>query len=502
MHDGGSGSVEGLRIGWAEADLTPDQPVLVSGQFHARVSEAVADPVTATALAIESRRPDGPPAQAVLVGCDFVSIPDALRDDVRSRLRSVLPDLDPMAVFLNATHTHTGPEPRVHDDVLQAGGGTVAGWTGLDLPVMPPAQYAAMAAERIATAVIRAWQSREPGRIGFGLGQAVIGYNRRMCYRGGEARMYGDPNDPDFTHIEGATDPNVNVLYTQDRAGRLTGVVVNVACPAQVGEMDFQISADYWHETRRELRGRLGADLHVLPQCSAAGDQVTAKSKILIGWPAQERMWRLMGRTQRQDIAARIADAVTAALPYAEKEMADDPLFVHRLVTVELPRRPVTQDEANEATAAAENCRRQYESLLADLDAHPKKRNEPRWYVPITKAYRQMRWNQRVVERFNTERDQPRVPIEAHVLRLGDVAIATNPFEYYLDYGLRIKARSPAIQTFLVQLTGSGTYVPTERAVAGKGYGAVPASSPVGPEGGAELADRTVAMIRELWGLS
>jgi hypothetical protein len=55
------------------------------------------------------------------------------------------------------------------------------------------------------------------------------------------------------------------------------------------------------------------------------------------------------------------------------------------------------------------------------------------------------------------------------------------------------------VQTFLVQHVGSGTYLPTERAVSGKSYGAVPASTPVGPEGGRELAEKTLEMINSMW---
>ena len=78
-------------------------------------------------------------------------------------------------------------------------------------------------------------------------------------------------------------------------------------------------------------------------------------------------------------------------------------------------------------------------------------------------------------------------------------AFATNPFEYYLDFGIQIKVKSPALQTFVVQLAGPGTYIPSRRAAAGGGYGAVPASNPVGPEGGEVLADYTVGKIRALW---
>ena len=80
-----------------------------------------------------------------------------------------------------------------------------------------------------------------------------------------------------------------------------------------------------------------------------------------------------------------------------------------------------------------------------------------------------------------------------------DVAIATNDFELFTDYGVQIKARSRAVQTFLVQLAGPGTYVPTERATRGGGYSAVVQSNLVGAEGGQEIVERTVGVINTLW---
>lgn len=89
-------------------------------------------------------------------------------------------------------------------------------------------------------------------------------------------------------------------------------------------------------------------------------------------------------------------------------------------------------------------------------------------------------------------------PIEFHVIRLGDVAIATNPFELYLDYGVRIKARSPAVLTFLVDLScGQCGYLPTEKAVKGGGYSAD--KFVVGPKGGQALVDETVRQLTALW---
>ncbi len=289
----------------------------------------------------------------------------------------------------------------------------------------------------------------------------------------------------------------MNLLCTWDRQKKLTGMVVNVACPSQVSEQLYQVSADYWHETRLEIRRRFGAGLHVLPQCSAAGDQ---SPHVQVGRATEERMLRLSGRTQRQEIAVRIADAVSAVTPFLEKEIDWNPAFAHRSETLDLPLRRLSRSDVDEAEAEADKARTKFEELRRDLEAHPEKKREPRWYVPASSCYRRMMWNRNVVERFRFQESRPKAALsaEVHVLRLGGAVFATNRFELYLDYGLEIKARSKAAQTFVVQLAGGGTYLPTERAVAGRSYGAVPASTPVGPEGGRVLVERTLEIINGL----
>jgi hypothetical protein len=89
-------------------------------------------------------------------------------------------------------------------------------------------------------------------------------------------------------------------------------------------------------------------------------------------------------------------------------------------------------------------------------------------------------------------------PAEFHVLRLGDIAMATNPFELFIDYGISIKAQSKAILTFLVQLSCQHSgYLPSERAAQGGGYSAE--KYLVGPEGGQKLVDETVKRINQMW---
>jgi hypothetical protein len=109
-----------------------------------------------------------------------------------------------------------------------------------------------------------------------------------------------------------------------------------------------------------------------------------------------------------------------------------------------------------------------------------------------------LRAEEGLIERYNLQEKQPVYTPEIHILRIGDIAIVSNPFELFVDYGLRITGRSMAKQVFIVQLSGdSGGYLPTEEAIRGRGYSAI--VNRVGPPGGEVLVDRTVELVNSLW---
>ena len=502
-----------LRIGWASTDLTPEDPVVLTGFSRARVSEGVMDPITATVLVIESIRDGDAAGNVIMVSCDLISISDELRDRVRAKVKQSLPEIDANTVVLNATHTHCAPETRTKPDLAEKLGKfdleIPPAWSrwGIDLGAMSPLDYTEFAADQIAKAIEQSWKNRKPGGVSFGLGHAVVGHNRLTAYTDGTSRMYGKPDQPDFSHIEGYEDHSVNLLYTWNADRELTGVLVNLAVPSQASG-GSRISADFWHETRNELRKRLGAGLFVLPQCSAAGDQSPV---VLVAKKAEARMERLTGRSRREQIAVRIADAVTSILPVMEETVAWNPALAYRMERVELSRRRLSEEDIKTprkthhrpqletVEEAFERLREEYRTMRRKIEEQPEVKEKRGWFNDITGVYWRMARASRVLDRFELQNTQPTVPVEVHVIRLGDMAIATSPFELYLDFGIRIKARSKAVQTFVVQLAGSGTYVPTERSVAGGGYGAIPESTEVGPEGGRELVEQTVDLLDSLW---
>ena len=90
--------------------------------------------------------------------------------------------------------------------------------------------------------------------------------------------------------------------------------------------------------------------------------------------------------------------------------------------------------------------------------------------------------------------------VDCNFLRIGDVAVATNPFELYLEYGQRIQSRSPATQTIIAELTNDILgYLPTREALAHGHYSAMPADIQIGPDGGEQLVERVVEELNMLF---
>jgi len=459
-----------LFVGTAITDITPTEPVAISGQFQLRVSRKVETPITANVLALESREGDQSLDLAIMVSCDVISIPTDVLELVRRAVEKQVTDLDTSKIFLSGTHTHTAPELRLGKWVLPEEG------------VMRVEQYQAFFAERVADAIAKAWQDRAPGSVSWGLGHAVVAYNRRAVYANGSARMYGPTNVPEFRGLEGYEDHDVPVLFAWDATGKLIAMAVNVSCPSQEVESGSVINADFWHPVREALHKQYGDQVCVLGWTGAAGDQ---SPHLMYRKAAEERMRRLRGLTRLEEIARRVVRAVDEAYEVAKDDRHTDVPIVHKVETIRLPMRLVTESEYAEAKAV-------FEQTAAQIEKNPKS---------AERAYRRMKWYEVTVNRFERQKTDPKptLEMELHVVRIGDAVVCTNQFELFTDYGIRIKARSKAVQTFVTQLVGPGTYLPTEKAVRGGHYSAVVHSSLVGPEGGQVLVDRTVELIDSMW---
>ncbi|MEX2565544.1 MAG: hypothetical protein WD431_06350 [Cyclobacteriaceae bacterium] len=463
-----------IYIGAQSVDITPELPIAVTGQFHLRIAEEAETPLTANVLVLETKTDNQTEELAVMVSCDVLYIPTDLIQQLRVSVKQRLPGMDVSKIFLNATHTHTAP-------VLAEEGEYWIPKEG----VTQVNQYRKFFVERITNGIVNAWNSREEGSVAWGLSYAVAGYNRRISYSDGTSGMSSKTNLREFRNLEGSEDHDINSLFFWNKSGKLISMVIGVASPSQEVGGRHAVNADYWHPVREGIREKFGEEVCVLGWIAAAGDLMP---HLRYRKAADDRMRELRNLSRMEELARRIILAVEESYDAVKTEKEATPVFKHHVEMLPLPERWVTERDYLDANAFVMDAKKQ----IAD---DPKASD---------RLYRRMKWQEATVKRYQKQKDHPNpmYDMELHVIRLGDIAICTNEFELFSDFGIRIMARSKALQTFVVQLTGSpdwGSYLPTTKAVHGGAYSAVIHSTLIGPEGGQVLVDRTVDLIEGLW---
>ncbi len=470
-----------LSFGWATESIVPAQPVAIGGQYHTRISGEVRDPITVTALALETRDGDQVLDQAVWVSCDLVGIRRTMTDNVRRLVSQSVPDLDTNKIILSATHTHTAPALTDAEETDFHPYDFVQSWAyripADQTEVLRPLAYLNDLERQIARAIVRAWERRKEGEFSFALTHASVARNRRAVYFDGTTRMYGDTKDPLFSHTEGTSDDSIDVLFFW-RNDTIEGMAITVYCPSQEVEGENHLSADFWFDVRSQLREKFSADLFVLPLTGASGDQ---SPHVQVGKPSTVRMLEQSGLLYREEIARRIVRAVDDITDVARESKTADVRMDHRVEVLRLPVWKVTDERYKQSTEIFDAGKDKIEQLSGP--------DYINWRVSRT-----------MIARYHYQESDPFYNTEVHALRLNGLALATNPFELFTDYGLRMKSRSPAVQTSIVQLTNDcGAYLPTERAVQGGGYSGRIDDGVVGPEGGRRLVEETTRMIQSMW---
>ena len=512
-----------LKIGWGRRSLATDQPVPITGQFHLRVSQGVFTPVLVSALALENGEDS-----VIFVSADMASVPPPILDGVKKNLAAEIPGFPVDKLIVNATHTHAGPAGR-----------SLAISYPNKVKFTPSEELRKFLVRQFTDAVKEAWNTRAPGSVAYGYGFAATGHSRRTLYLddigkrdaaasgiaiNGHCKMYGKTDDDMFDGYEAGTDAFINLFYTFDCKGKLTGAVINVPCPAQTGEGAWMLHASFWHNVREKLAEKYG-EVGVICQSAGAGDlsprqlhyleaekrryrlkyadKIAEYKKNPMKYP---RMWvptpeaaakvleyDIVEWMRAEDIANRIVAAFDEVLSWAGKEKISAPELKHEVRRVNLARRMFPAELVAEEEAKHKQVMK--ESFMTEGDEYEM-------------LYHNSRLNSRrnrvggVAERAAVQEKEPTIATDIHVVRIGDIAFASNRFELFIDYMHRIQARSPFVQTFIVQLSvdenGTGSYLATERAIKNKGYSASPYCNQVSPEGGQQLVNATLDLLREV----
>ena len=401
----------------------------------------------------------------------------------------LLPGFDPKNLILNAIHTHNAPGV---DPVRPSS------WLKPLPDLLETEDYRKFLLDKLRQVAAEAWDSRGPGGIAAGRSQAVIGHCRRAVYSDGTAEMYGRTDRDDFIGMEGGEDSGVDLLFTYSPSGNPTGLIINVACPSQSMEATYLISSDFMGEIRRLLKDKFGPGFKTYAQISAAGCQ--SPRDLTRGERDDKAFWSSDGVTE-------IGQRLLTAVENAKIDNIDFlPEFKHLSCSIKLPVRMVTEQEYNQAQAkitdleAIQSEPEAYKDFCREVKENEAIPDRAGPYDSKLHHFVKIQNNKAVVSRWKMQQKTTHYSFTSHILRLGDCAFVSNPFELYLEFGQRIRARSQASQTFVVQLSGDACgYLPTVAAEKLGGYGGMVINGFVGSEGGRILVEETLKKIEKLW---
>ena len=434
-----------IEAGAASAVINNELGTLIQGATVGGRAEFIRDDLEANALFL--RRED---QAALLVSCDLGGLEPEVTASARKRMAEAA-GVPEDAVIVAATHTG-GPSviptnylKPVDTDYL----GRLQGW------------LADVAREAVASA--------RPARVAWGVGEARVGYSRRLCWADGSHSMHGDASRPDFTGLEGPDDPQHLALLAEGLDGELIAVFHhNTAHPCTFYGASFY-SADFPGEARKRLREALG-EVPVVFFNGAQGD-IGSRAQIA---PNRRR------ETRDQELArcGCLLAGETLRLLH-EASFHDDAPFAHRQRDLTLDVQLPTPERLEAATA-----------LLAQVDA-----GEKQYGMDVAMAH----GARLLQDRFG---EAPTDTLRLHALRLGDVALFTQPCELFCRFGLEIKRRAPAPIAAVAGLAdGYHGYCPTTEAILGGGYSGAPLYwRRLSPQAGYRIVDVGVDMLCEVWG--
>ncbi len=456
-----------LKIGLAKAVLTPPAKSCAQvGTVYYRPTKFVESDLYANVAVIE-----GEEDVMILCACDLLKINDKFKAGILKRVNELDPSVNTEKISVSATHTHNGPAvaPTVNPFFKLAEalpeGYTYEDDTPYDPEVWLGDKTVPYLTEKIAGAIVQAWQNRKEGYFSPGFGRCDIGHTRRVQYRDGKVINYGITNSVNFDTMQGVHDAGVELLFFFDENKKPTGAIANVACPAQVLEQVHTISADFWGKCRDFLEEDFGKEFVLLGLCGAAGDQ-TPKDLIRLE-RAQSLVQPAIPPVPRRsdpevysiescvDVGERLAIEIKRVFRKAKDGLKDSGAVKHKKFVLTLPGLTISNDTyADARKAVTEYVKTLENKVLSSAEIE-------KIQIPLAQ-----------INRYKEQEENRMVYSEIQVMRFDDMAFATCPYELFIDYGNRIKTRSRATQTFIAQLAnGSHGYLPTKIGYETGGYG-------------------------------
>ena len=452
-----------FKAGFAERDITPDIGMEAPGGYGKSFHRTFHDPCKVRAAVFDDGR-----SRVALVGIDLLFVTRALVQEARAEItrRCGIPG---SAVLIGASHSHSsGPIGMGEPGDFDAAPPLVRELV-FEKSIVSDPGFTQLLKRQIVEAVVLADAARVDARLAVGVGhEDKVAFNRRVRMKGGLTFSHPGPGNPEIAGYAGPIDPQVGTVGVWDLRGNLLGVVVNFSCHATTNPGG--ISANWIWAMERTLRGATGnAALPVVFLQGASGDVTQVDNLSRFQRPGPEEWCEFVG--------GRVgAEAYKTLLSTRQGASRDVPLDTRQRVWKVHRRAPAPE---------------KVERALEIVAQGPAKSGATEWTFA-----------KETVVLDHLLRVRPEVEVEVQAVQVGPAVFVSNPAEYFVQYGLDIKAGSKFPFTFPVELAnGCVGYVPTEEALGpgGGGYETrLTSYSNLELSAGRQFADTGIALANEM----
>lgn len=449
-----------MKAGFAETDITPaigmEQPGGYGKVFH----KSLHDPCKVRAAVFDDGR-----NRVAIVGLDALIVPRhlvlAVRKDIESRC-GIRGD----AVLINASHSHSsGPIGMVQPGEYDGASELVRKLAYEKSSAADP-RYLKTLHEQIVAAVCNANGNRTDLLCGVGSGREdKAAFNRRIRMKNGRTFTHPGQGNPDMLQYAGPIDPEVGVIGAWTKDGKLAGCIVNYACHATTSPGG--ISANWIYYLEKAIRGFFGEQAEVVFIQGACGDITQVDNFHKFQQPSGDEWAQIVGGRVGAE-----AIRVLLSMPRGALTPVDAKVRVLRI-----PRRKPGDASLREAR-----------SIIAKT---PEDAGVTEWTFA----------KETLMLEYLIKRE-PVVDVEVQAIQVGPAVFVSNPAEYFVEFGLDIKAKSHFPFTFPAELSnGCVGYVPTEEALSESGGGyetRLTSYSNLIPTAGRTIANTGIALANQL----
>ena len=309
----------------------------------------------------------------------------------------------------------------------------------------PDPAYQAFLSERMADAIVRAYNNLEPAQIGWGYGkESTQVFNRRWHMKPGTdlTNPFGHPDqvkmnpgvgNPNLLKPAGPIDPEVAVVSIQTKAGTPLALLANYSLHYVGGTGPGEVSADYYGVFCKQLSEIVGPTRSGKPFVAIMSNGTSGDINN-INWSAKEAI-RLPHYAKMNQVANILVAEVSKVLQLINYR--DWVPLASQTEEITLGVRKPKQQEIDVAKDRLAKVESKVLQTLPDIYAR---------------------------ETILLNDYPSEVPLLLQALRIGDLGIVATPCEMFVEIGLEIKEQSPFEQTFSISLAnGYNGYLPTPK---------------------------------------